>query len=61
MKHNNELNDHIKTAFDEIYSDLNKLVYIASHPNVLNGFEVKKIEKKLKQNIKAIEYLTLVK
>ncbi|MGD6815834.1 hypothetical protein [Metabacillus sp. 84] len=54
---NKHLEEHIKQAFTEIYQDLDKLVYIANHANVFNHLEITRVEKKIKQNVKAIEYL----
>jgi hypothetical protein len=51
------LDSTIKEAFSEIYRDLDKLVFIANNANVFNQHEVSRIEKSIKQNVKAIEYL----
>lgn len=55
------LDSTIKEAFEEIYDDLEKLVYIANNANVFNQVEVRRIESSIKQNIKAIEYLIISK
>ncbi|WP_156506007.1 MULTISPECIES: hypothetical protein [Bacillaceae] len=54
---NKHLEEHIRQAFIEIYQDLDKLVYIANNANVFNHLEITRVEKKIKQNVKAIEYL----
>ncbi|MCD7033440.1 hypothetical protein LRR81_04295 [Metabacillus sp. GX 13764] len=54
---NKHLEESIRSAFTEIYNDLDKLVYIANNANVFNHLEVRRIENKIKQNIKALEYL----
>ncbi|MFY4776054.1 hypothetical protein [Metabacillus sp. RGM 3146] len=54
---NKHLEESIRDAFTEIYHDIDKLVYIADNSNVFNHLEVKRIENKIKQNIKALEYL----
>ncbi|MGM0873910.1 MAG: hypothetical protein ACQEWV_03765 [Bacillota bacterium] len=54
---NEQLDSTIKEAFSEIYRDLDKLVFIANNANVFNHHEVSRIEKGIKQNVKAIEYL----
>jgi hypothetical protein len=51
------LDSSIKEAFSEIYKDLDKLVFIANNANIFNSNEVSRIEKSIKQNVKAIEYL----
>jgi hypothetical protein len=56
---NEQLESTIKEAFSEIYRDLDKLVFIANNANVFNQLEVSRIEKSIKQNVKAIEYLLL--
>lgn len=54
---NKHLEESIRSAFTEIYNDIDKLVYISNNSNVFNHLEVKRIENKIKQNIKALEYL----
>ncbi|MDQ0225193.1 hypothetical protein [Metabacillus niabensis] len=54
---NDALHLTIKEAFSEIYRDLDKLVFIANNANIFNQHEVSRIEKGIKQNIKAIEYI----
>jgi hypothetical protein len=54
---NEQLESTIKEAFSEIYRDLDKLVFIANNSNIFNHLEVSRIEKNIKQNVKAIEYL----
>ncbi|MBS2969335.1 hypothetical protein J9317_11215 [Metabacillus sp. KIGAM252] len=54
---NKHLEEHIRQAFAEIYQDLDKLVYIANNHNVFNHLEITRVERKIKQNVKAIEYL----
>ncbi|QGQ46607.1 hypothetical protein [Metabacillus sediminilitoris] len=54
---NEQLVSTIKEAFSEIYRDLDKLVFIANNANVFNQLEVSRIEKNIKQNVKAIEYI----
>ncbi|MFC0271684.1 hypothetical protein ACFFIX_09470 [Metabacillus herbersteinensis] len=54
---NEQLDSTIKVAFTEIYQDLEKLIFIANNSNVFNQLEVGRIEKSIKQNVKAIEYL----
>lgn len=56
---NEQLELTIKEAFSEIYRDLDKLVFIANNANVFNQLEVSRIEKSIKQNVKAIEYLLI--
>lgn len=56
---NEPLDSSIKEAFSEIYKDLDKLVFIANNANVFNQNEVSRIEKGIKQNVKAIEYLLI--
>jgi hypothetical protein len=53
------INEDVKNAFYEIYGDLDMLLFMAKNGNVFNQFEVSRIEKKLKQNIKAVEYLMI--
>lgn len=53
------INEDVKNAFYEIYGDLDMLLFMAKNGNVFNQFEVNRIEKKLKQNIKAVEYLMI--
>ncbi|MGG4491867.1 hypothetical protein [Metabacillus idriensis] len=53
------INEDVKNAFHEIYGDLDMLLFMAKNGNVFNQFEVNRIEKKLKQNIKAVEYLMI--
>ena len=55
------LDTTIKEAFSEIYRDLDKLVFIANNSNIFNQLEVSRIEKGIKQNVKAIEYLLVSK
>ncbi|MDQ0228835.1 hypothetical protein [Metabacillus malikii] len=57
MLKNEPLDSTIKEAFLEIYNDLDKLVFIANNANIFNQHEVSRIEKSIKQNVKAIEYL----
>lgn len=59
MMSNEPLDSSIKEAFSEIYKDLDKLVFIANNANVFNQNEVSRIEKGIKQNVKAIEYLII--
>ncbi|MBO1513769.1 MULTISPECIES: hypothetical protein [Metabacillus] len=54
---NEPLDTSIKEAFSEIYRDLDKLVFIANNANIFNQHEVSRIEKSIKQNVKAVEYL----
>ncbi|MBU7593213.1 hypothetical protein AB3Z07_16170 [Metabacillus halosaccharovorans] len=56
---NGPLDSSIKEAFQEIYKDIDKLVFIANNANVFNHNEVSRIEKSIKQNVKAIEYLLI--
>lgn len=53
------INEDVKHAFYEIYGDLDMLIFMAKNGNVFNQFEVTRIEKKLKQNLKAVEYLMI--
>jgi hypothetical protein len=53
------INEDVKNAFYEIYGDLDMLIFMAKNGNVFNQFEVTRIEKKLKQNLKAVEYLMI--
>lgn len=53
------INEDVKNAFYEIYGDLDMLLFMAKNGNVFNQYEVNRIEKKLKQNIKAVEYLMI--
>ncbi|KEZ50637.1 MULTISPECIES: hypothetical protein [Metabacillus] len=57
MKTTIKINDDIKQAFYEIYGDLDMLLFMAKNGSVFNQFEVKRIEGKLKQNLKAVEFL----
>jgi hypothetical protein len=54
---NEPLDTTIKQAFSEIYRDIDKLVFIANNANIFNQHEVSRIEKCIKQNVKAVEYL----
>ncbi|HZH58774.1 MAG TPA: hypothetical protein VEY70_04185 [Metabacillus sp.] len=56
---NAPLDSSIKEAFQEIYKDIDKLVFIANNANVFNNNEVSRIEKCIKQNVKAIEYIMI--
>ncbi|MBD1381625.1 hypothetical protein [Metabacillus arenae] len=56
-----KLDSNIKLAFSEIYQDLDKLIYIANNASVFNHVEIKRIEKKIKQNVKALEYMMISK
>ncbi|APH04677.1 hypothetical protein [Bacillus weihaiensis] len=56
---NEPLDTSIKGAFSEIYKDLDKLVFIANNANVFNQNEISRIEKSIKQNVKAIEYILI--
>lgn len=58
---NESLDTNIKEAFSEIYRDLDKLIYIANNANIFNQHEVSRIERNIKQNVKAIEYLLVSK
>ncbi|MGM0921555.1 MAG: hypothetical protein ACQEWW_10080 [Bacillota bacterium] len=59
MRSKISINEDVKNAFYEIYGDLDMLLFMAKNGNVFNQFEVSRIEKKLKQNIKAVEYLMI--
>ncbi|PLR66843.1 MULTISPECIES: hypothetical protein [Bacillaceae] len=59
MRTNISINEDVKNAFYEIYGDLDMLIFMAKNGNVFNQFEVTRIEKKLKQNLKAVEYLMI--
>ncbi|MDQ0858723.1 hypothetical protein [Bacillus sp. V2I10] len=59
MRSRVSINENVKNAFYEIYGDLDMLLFMAKNGNVFNQFEVSRIEKKLKQNIKAVEYLMI--
>lgn len=58
---NETLDSSIKDAFSEVYRDLDKLVFIANNANIFNQHEVSRIEKSIKQNVKAIEYILISK
>ncbi|MRX70923.1 hypothetical protein GJU40_01910 [Bacillus lacus] len=56
-----ELDEGLQKAFREIYQDIEMLVYIANNANVFNSIESDRVHKRLKQNIKALEYLIIGK
>ncbi|PMC39262.1 hypothetical protein CJ195_04845 [Bacillus sp. UMB0899] len=56
---NSPLDSSIKEAFQEIYKDIDKLVFISNNANVFNHNEITRIEKSIKQNVKAIEYILI--
>ncbi len=55
-----KLNNTMQEAFSVIYEDINSLAYLATKECELshNQKEINRIKNNIKQNIKAIEFLT---
>lgn len=51
----------LNNTFEQIYSDIDKLIYISRNTSVYNDNEVIVTKRRLLENIKAIELLTIQK
>ncbi|WP_243385186.1 hypothetical protein [Bacillus kexueae] len=53
------LKDELKQTFQSMEKDIKHLVFMAKNHGVFNHIEVSRVENKLKENLKAIEYIML--
>ncbi|MDX8361805.1 MULTISPECIES: hypothetical protein [Bacillaceae] len=58
MQVKGQFHNYMQGTFNDIIAEIDKLANFAKNPNVLNEIEIEKLELSLKQNVKAIEYLT---
>lgn len=59
MRKKDHLTDELTQTFQQMEKDLRQLVFMAKNHGVFNHIEVTRVENRLKQNLKAIEYIMI--